>query len=354
MIHEFAHALRPTRLRTVAVALLAIIIGAACDNSTEPAVTDNSIDTPAAVTGDSSVAVDGAGNPAFATASYTGIPFGPFGLWNSYTTVYWGPSPFTGSHNYVDAGGIVTFINAARNKRQRLMLAMTGGGSHRYTTNGKFDLTKWKNKMNTFNTATIRNAVAAGVADGTIIGNSMIDEPETVRWGGNITKSMLDGMAVYGKKFFPTLAMGVVHGPPGYKWRSSERFTKVDFVQYQYAHYITNGDPAAWRSAVLSQSGRDGVKTAFSLNILGGGKQDRDGYWNCTSAGQAGKGPYSPTCRMTSDQVRSWGRALGPSGCVLAMWTYDGAFISKSANQQAFRDVASTLASKPRPSCRRS
>jgi hypothetical protein len=161
-------------------------------------------------------------------------------------------------------------------------------------------------------------------------------------------------MAVYGKNLFPTLPMGVVHGPPAYKWRTSERFSKVDFVQFQYAHYISNGDVAAWRSAVLAANGRDGVKTVFSLNILGGGKQDRDGSWGCTGAGQAGRGPYSPTCRMTSDQVRDWGRALGPSGCALAMWTYDGAFISKSANQQAFRDVASTLASKPRPSCRRS
>jgi hypothetical protein len=356
MIHEFAHALRPTRLRTVAVALLGILIAAACDNSnsTEPLATDDPTDSPAVVTEDSSVAVAGAANPAFATVSYTGIPYGPFGLWNTYTTVYWGPAPFTGSHNYVDAGGIITFINAARLKRQRLVLAMTGGGSHRYTTNGKFDLTKWKNKMNTFNTAAIRNAVAAGVADGTIIGNSMIDEPETPRWGGTITKATLDGMAVYAKKFFPTLPMGVVHGPPAYKWRTSERYSKVDYVQYQYAYYITNGDVAAWRNAVLAQSARDGVKTAFSLNILGGGKRDTDGTWSCTSAGQAGKGPYSPTCRMTSDQVRTWGRAIGPSGCLLAMWTYDGAFMSKSANQLAFKDVASTLASKPRPSCRRS
>jgi hypothetical protein len=355
MIHEFAHLLRPTRLRTIAVALLGVLIGAACDNSTtEPVATNEPIDSPAAVTQDSSVAIDGAADPAFVLASYTGVPFGPFALWNSYTTVSWGPSPFTGSHNYVDAGGIVTFINSARLKNQRLVLAMTGGGSHRYTTNGKFDLTKWKNKMNTFNTAAIRNAVAAGVADGTIIGNSMVDEPETARWGGNITKAMLDGMAVYGKKFFPTLPMGINHGPPGYKWRASERFYKLDYVMTQYAHYITNGDAAAWRNAVLAQNAKDGVKSSFSLNILGGGKQDRDGYWNCGSAGQAGKGPYYPTCRMTSDQVRSWGRTIGPSGCMLAMWTYDDAFISKSANQLAFRDVASTLASKPRPSCRRS
>jgi hypothetical protein len=124
-------------------------------------------------------------------------------------------------------------------------------------------------------------------------------------------------------------------------------------VMNNYVHWISAGDVAKWRTAVLNQDARDGVKTAFSLNILGGGVQDRDANYNCTGTGQAGKGPYKPTCRMTSDQVRNWGKALGPYGCVLAMWRYDDLYISKSANQLAFKDVASTLASKPRPSCRR-
>src|SRR6185312_10612651 len=122
--------------------------------------------------------------------NYTGVPFGPFGLWGSYTSVLWGPAPFTGSQSFVDASGIVTLISSARSKGQRIVLAMTGGASTNYTTSGRFDMTKWKNKMNTYNSSWIKNAVAAGVADGTVIGNSLIDEPETVRWGGNITKPM--------------------------------------------------------------------------------------------------------------------------------------------------------------------
>jgi hypothetical protein len=56
---------------------------------------------------------------------------------------------------------------------------------------------------------------------------------------------------------------------------------------------------------------------------------------------------------MTSDQVRTYGRTIGPFGCALLMWRYDAAFMSKAANQSAFKDVASLLNSKPRPSCRR-
>ena len=351
MIHEFAHLLRPTRLRTVAVALLGVLIGAACDNSTtEPVATSQPVDTPSAATEDS-VAVLAGGDPAFATVSYTGQPFGPIQLWNSYTTVSWGPSPFTGTQNYTDPNGVITQINAARLKKQRLILSMTGGPSSRYSTNGKFDMVKWKNKMNQYNTAAIRSAIAAGVADGTIIGNQMIDEPETPRWGGNITKSTLDAMATYGRNLFPTLAMGVNHGPPGYKWRTSERYRSVDYVLYQYNYYITSGNVAAWRNAVLDRAAYEGVKPVFSINILDGGVQDRSGTYDC--GGTGGKGTYFPNCRMTSTQVKTYGQALAPYGCALQMWRYDGVFMSKSANVDAFRSVAATAASTPRRSCRR-
>jgi hypothetical protein len=37
----------------------------------------------------------------------------------------------------------------------------------------------------------------------------------------------------------------------------------------------------------------------------------------------------------------------------MLMWRYDDAFMAKSANQSAFRDVGSLLATKTRRSCRR-
>jgi hypothetical protein len=35
------------------------------------------------------------------------------------------------------------------------------------------------------------------------------------------------------------------------------------------------------------------------------------------------------------------------------MWRYDNAYITKSANQDAFRDVASATSAAPRKSCKR-
>ena len=88
---------------------------------------------------------------------------------------------------------------------------MTGGATDSYTTNGQFDLAKWKKVLNTYNKTTIKNAVATAVMDGTLIGNQLIDEPETKRWGTVLTKALIDQMAVYAKTIFPTLPMGVNH-----------------------------------------------------------------------------------------------------------------------------------------------
>ena len=79
----------------------------------------------------------------------------------------------------------------------------------------------------------------------------------------------------------------------------------------------------------------------MSLNVLNGGKQDReDGNYDCVGTGMGGFGTRYPNCLMTADQVRTWGKALVPYACFMMMWQYDAAYFSKSANQLAFKDVA--------------
>ncbi len=170
----------------------------------------------------------------------------------------WGPEPFTGTQNYSDPDGVITTINAAMQAGHRLILAMTGGPAEMYTTEGKFDFGKWQRRLDRFNTPEVKQAVANGVAYGTIIGYQIIDEPETRRWGGNITKATIDEMASYAKAMFPTLPMGLNHGPPGYVWRASEQYKVLDYVLYQYNYFVTAGDVAAWRDASGPGSARRG------------------------------------------------------------------------------------------------
>lgn len=348
MIRALTYASRATRLRAFLATVLAAVVGTACNTSD---VTEPALNAPVPTTTSSSGAVSTTATP-LASATSSGIPYGPTSLWANATTLSAGSAPFNGSQVSVGPGSVLTAIATARQKGHRIILAMTAASASTFLTNGKFDVNKWKSQMSRFNTAAIRNGVAQAVSDGIVLGNMMMDEPETVRWGGNVTKALLDQMAVYGKGMFPTLPQGVNVGPPAYrKWQTTERFTKVDWVRYQYSWGVTQGNLAEWRDAVLATARRDGVQPAFSLNILDGGVVDNSGAWDCP---WSRTGTYGRNCNMTADQVRSWGRTLAAAGgCALMMWRYDNAYITKSANQDAFRDVAAAASAASRKSCRR-
>jgi hypothetical protein len=283
-----------------------------------------------------------------------GVPFGPFALWNDAqlkpTAV-----AFTASQNYVSPENVVRLIANARDAGQKVILVLTGGAPKQYSTNGAFDLAKWEARIDQYNTTPIRDAIAAGVADGTVLGNSLMDEPEHKNWGGVMTKPLLDTMAAYAKGYFPTLPMGPSHGPNGYyQWRPTERYRVVDYVLNQYNYWVTDGDVAAWRDKVLAQAKLDGVPVVFSMNILDGGQTAaHDGAWNCPAGTSAGHGTHEPACRMTATQIRDWGKALGPSGCAMLMWRYDADAMARTDNVQAMRDVAAALAKARGRKCTR-
>jgi hypothetical protein len=69
--------------------------------------------------------------------------------------------------------------------------------------------------------------------------------------------------------------------------------------------------------------------------------------------GLAAKGLYSPNCRMTAAQVKTFGAALDLSGCGLFMWRYDDAFATNYDNQRSCNDIAATMAAAPAKACRR-
>jgi hypothetical protein len=283
-----------------------------------------------------------------------GVPFGPFALWDDGVLKPTAVA-FTASQNYTSPDNVVRMIASARAAGQKLILVMTGGAPKEYSTNGAFDLAKWEARIDQYNTTPIRDAIAAGVADGTVLGNSLMDEPEHKNWGGVMTKPLLDTMAAYAKGYFPTLAMGPSHGPNGYyQWRPNERYRVVDYVLNQYNYWVTDGNVAAWRDKVLAQAKLDGVAVAFSMNILDGGQTAaHDGAWSCPTRTAAGHGTHDPACRMTATQIRDWGQALGPAGCAMLMWRYDSLAMGREDNVQAMRDVAAALAKAPRRECTR-
>jgi hypothetical protein len=256
------------------------------------------------------------------------------------------------------ASSIVTRIATARTNKYKLMLALTGGSHSNYLTNGVFDRAKWEAQLATFNTATIRDAVAKGVADGTIMGNSVMDEPQVCAdpgsggntWGpcGTMTKARVDSLCADVKRIFPTLPAGVAHRHD--KFEPTKSYRICDFLIDSYASEF--GSVTTYRDAGLALAQRDHHAIIFSLGILDGGTRDQTGTWDC--AGTGGMGTFYPHCRMTATQVRDFGLVLGPAGCAgLLMWRYDSDFMANTENQLAFKDVASRLASLPARSCTR-
>lgn len=269
-----------------------------------------------------------------------GIPMSMSGLLASGAD----PGPFSGSLDGYSAENIISRIVEARGKRMRIMLNMTGGSHERYKTDGVFDLSKWRARQNTYDTPAIKAAVAAAVADGTIIGASVMDEPhnttEHAGWGGNITKPMVDGMCGFVKNIFPTLPVGVVHD---YRHFEPEKnYQTCEFVATQYR--MSKGDVREYRDGGLAFARRSGISIIFSLNVLHGGAPG-------TTCDKWGFDANGRLCPMTANQIVEWGKVLGPAGCTLNMWRYEQAYFDRPENQQAFKELAAHLATLPAKSC---
>lgn len=287
-----------------------------------------------------------------------GVPFGAFAGQVGSVESVGGRVPFSLSMEPFEASNIVSRIKQAQASGMHLMIAMTSGKHDKYKTGGVFDMSKWLAKMNTYNTPAIKATIAAAVADGTIIGNSVMDEPHNTStgngnsWGpaGTMTKARVDEMCGYVKQMFPTLPVGVVHDHKVFEPTKSYRV--CDFIVSQYAWRKTKGDIIKFRDDGLALARRDGIAIAFSMNLLGGGIPASE-LGGCPTSRTGGPGLDDGNCKVTAAQIREWGEALGAAGCAMLMWRYDPGFFSRPDNVQAFRDVTAALAKAPARSCRR-
>jgi hypothetical protein len=294
-----------------------------------------------------------------------GIPVGLFGTWNGIE-----PRPnsevFTLTYGNETPATLMTRIAAARSRGVKMVIAMTGGARGNYLTSGVFDMAKWRARLQAFDTPEIRSAVAQAVADGILIGNSVMDEPfndggpgnESNSWGpkGTMTKARVDSMCGYAKSIFPMLPQGVFQD---YRLAPDDSYMVCDFVTSQYR--MAKGSVTAYRAGALELCRRDHHACSFGINVLDGGipvrrQPGQNDYLpgDCPLTTTGGRGTYFPNCRMTPEQVREAGRVLGSVGCFLTGFRYDADFVSKPENQAAFRDVIATLATMQTRGCIRS
>lgn len=274
-----------------------------------------------------------------------GIPFGPVDLFVSWTQP---GAAFSGTLDYANPRGIIAKLGAMRANKIRGFLKLTGeshnsvGGNDAYRTNGKFDLAKWEAALKQYDTPEIKAAITAAVADGTLLGYSMIDEPNHPTWGGVFTKALLDEMARYSKSLFPTLPVAV---PGPHYWRASEKYQVVDVMIPQTWRPAPGASPFAWRDSLVAAARFNGTALAPSLNLMGNALA-----LDCTPIAIG-----STRCYMPAQQVKDWGTVLAsePYVCALFMWKYRQELFARPEYKSAFEYVAQIAKQRPAKSCRR-
>lgn len=276
-----------------------------------------------------------------------GRPFGCTGLWKDTITRQPDTDVFTMGRDSVTPSSLLARISAAQTQNKKLCLGLTGG-AHCFnyaagcpasgTSADKFDLPTWKLRMDAYNTPSLVNAVAAGVADGTILGADMLDEPFHSTWGGVFTKTLLDQMATYLRGIFPTLPAGLELTLPwwndGSNGQPNQTFAVVDFVicQYEFDQVADfyRQPVTAFRDNATALGVREGVKIVHSIAYMDGGNRTA----GCPLSTTGGVGSFGTNCRMTPAQIQTAADVLAPASVGLLLWRYDDTGVPGSTNMQ--------------------
>jgi hypothetical protein len=289
------------------------------------------------------------------SGSTTGIPFGPFALMQGATWRYGrGPSSFTLNLSAVEPAVMPQTIAVARDAGVRLVLAMTGGSHSQYLTNAKFDLAKWKSRQKLFDTPANKEAVAAGVADGTIVAASVMDEPHHSSWGGVPTKAMIDEMSAFTKAIFPTLPTASV---VPWSWNPSTTYKHLDLIISQYREREP-GDLLSYQAGAIAAAKANKTGLMFSMNVLDWSVPATTGD-PCPIPQTGGPGTQGDlgvkSCRITAAVLERDGLALGltPQSCGLLMWKFDTLMFDQTAYKNAVSKIRTAVQGRPSASCRR-
>jgi hypothetical protein len=191
-------------------------------------------------------------------------------------------------------------LEAARAAGTPLIINLAGGRRTFQTFNGAFALDKFRARLDLFQGIDFNSYVA----DGTIIGHMLFDEPQDPRnWNGKpMPLADIESAAAYSRQLWPEMPTGVGAPPDflaqGAPWKS------LDFAFAQYTER-RGDDVKAWLDEQVGTAHQSGLALTLSLNVLHGNN------------GRA----------VTAEQLRSWGLLLvaEPYACALLMWKYDEA-----------------------------
>jgi hypothetical protein len=317
MPHSFKLSRRIARLRAPCVAaLIFTLVGC---NSTDSLNPDSSSPAAAAPTaGTLATPAD----PSFVSTSFVGgIPIGTF---RQPTTEF--GSMFNGAMRTIYPQFLLSELAGIKARGGKVAL-MFAGPEHYYKDGaGHFDLGKWKARIDRFNGVNF----SSYIADGTIIGHYLIDEPQDpANWNRvPVPQATLEEMAKYSKQKWPTMAT-IVRTWPAYLAKWSGKYVALDAA---WAQYAANRFPNMqdFINTNVSSAQSQHLALIVGLNMIDGGPNKGE---------------------MTASQVKTYGTALLSSAypCAFLSWQYRPAYLASAdmkAAMAALRSKAQAHASK--------
>jgi hypothetical protein len=304
------------------------------NDSTGPAPTDSTL-TPAPTDSTLLPPTDSVGIDEAITSNHTGIAFGNFNMSTSLlTTTYSGTTIAVAS-----TSGVLAVLTEAQAKRGRIVLKLSGGSqSHVKNADGTFSLTKWKAVVDRFRTF----GLGQFIADGTIIGHYLIDEPNMAhRWGGKIIpQATVEAMAKYSKSIWPTMPT-LVRVVPTWLASAPVTYTNLDAGWAQYT--AVKGDVTRFAANEVAAAKSKGLGLIMSMNVLDGGN------------GSSGiRGTVSGKYSMSASELRTYGTALlnQTYTCAFYNWMYSSTYYGRSDIKSAMGDLSAKARAHVKTSCR--
>ena len=269
-----------------------------------------------------------------AAAAPAGIVFASFGMEPSELN-----SVHTGSVRVISPSGLLTYLAQVRAKGGRVLIALAGGDRNLRNDDGTFSLTKWKAMLDRYRNVNF----SSYIADGTIVGHYLIDEPHfTSRWGGQaIPQSTVEEAAKYSKQLWPTLTT-IVNAPLNWLAASSISYTSLD-AGWAMFRAGASSSPSTWAANQVTKAKKKGLGVFAGLNVLDGGNGSSGFHGNLPSR-----------WAMSADELRSYGSALLSQSyvCGFAMWTYSPAYYGRPDVKSAMAELSTLARNHARTSCR--
>jgi hypothetical protein len=310
---------RPGRLRALSLGISLMAVAAACDDGERLGPTTGT---------------EPSGAEPAAAVVHQGIVFASSALTPSQLN-----SVHTGTVNTPSPSGLLKYLAQIRAKKGRVFIKLAGGERTYRNSDGTFNLTKWKAGVDRYRKVNF----SSYVADGTIIGHVLIDEPHFAsRWGDqSVPQAVVEAAAKHSKSRWPNLTT-MVAAPASWLAQAPVTYVHLD-AGWATFRSKTSSNPGAWAAQQVNRAKQKKLGLVAGLNVLDGGNG---------SSGIRGSQPKD--WAMSAAELRAYGSALLSQSyvCAWEMWRYSGSYYNRADIKSAMSYLSSLAKKHAKTSCR--